>query len=259
MKKNNNALKNLGFIQQNNNSVLFHDKAEDVYKYWVKKIYSLIDSDIDYYNAPSIIAIDTLKKGGYIDHFPHQVLYVKNSNSTTQALTPATCFHIYHENNKSNLDKEIKTILVEGNCFRAEEGKYVFPFRLRSFRMIEIVLLGSKQLVEAKKAILKEKIYKMFEIEKLNGKFLNVTDAFFLGESDGAKVLQQLKELKQEYTITIENNNVAIASINYHEQYFAERFNIRLQDNSYAFSSCIAFGLERLVAASLLNNAKFKG
>ena len=41
-------------------------------------------------------------------------------------------------------------------------------------------------------------------------------------------------------------------SINKHERYFSDRFGILLDSKEKAESMCIAFGLERLVAMSLL-------
>jgi hypothetical protein len=79
---------------------------------------------------------------------------------------------------------------------------------------------------------------------------VTATDAFYLGEKSGARLIQQLKELKREYVTVLDGiAPVALCSINNHERYFAARFGLGDEDTE---STCVAFGLERLTAAGLL-------
>src|SRR5438552_15022721 len=72
------------------------------------------------------------------------------------------------------------------------------------------------------------------------------TDAFFMGSGDGAgaRVIQKLKELKEEYTVRLGGEEVALASLNRHETYFTRRFDIGAPGGPPPHSFCLAFGLQ---------------
>ena len=54
--------------------------------------------------------------------------------------------------------------------------------------------------------------------------------------------MQRLEPLKHEFR---HRGSLAIASVNFHRNFFGERFGIRDQDRNTAFSGCVAFGIER--------------
>ena len=58
--------------------------------------------------------------------------------------------------------------------------------------------------------------------------------------------MQQLFPVKEEF---VYNGSLAIASVNFHRNFFGERLDIRTGDGAYAFSGCVAFGLERWISA----------
>src|SRR5438132_297668 len=86
----------------------------------------------------------------------------------------------------------------------------------------------------------------------IGGGFRPATDAFFLPSSRGARLMQQLKGLKREFTCPLDGHDIALASINRHEDFFARAFRIRLASGQPAHSFCAAFGLEPLTAAGLV-------
>jgi hypothetical protein len=146
---------------------------------------------------------------------------------------------------------QAKTYLVRGICARFEEGKWEAPFILPFFTMLEYVVIGSE--TEAKEQydralFIVEKLFAEFNIK---GNYEFATDAFFLAGNKGAKLIQKLKGLKKEYVGVINSHSVALASLNYHEDYFSKIFSIT-RDGLPAFSTCIAFGIDRLVAYSIL-------
>jgi len=70
-------------------------------------------------------------------------------------------------------------------------------------------------------------------------------DPFF--DPNGARsVMQKLFPVKEEFLF---RGQLAIASVNYHRNFFGERCGIRLPDGSPAFTGCVAFGLERWLSA----------
>ena len=50
----------------------------------------------------------------------------------------------------------------------------------------------------------------------------------------------------------MDGENISILSINKHENYFCDNFNIRVGGATDTVSMCLAFGLERIVACCFL-------
>jgi hypothetical protein len=118
--------------------------------------------------------------------------------------------------------------------------------------MAELVVVGPANLVADEASAVEEVLTVAFMDLGLRGAFRPATDAFFLPSTRGARILQQLKQLKREFVSPLGGNGLALASINRHENYFAKAFRIKLPDGDAAHSFCAAFGLERLTAAGLL-------
>jgi hypothetical protein len=57
--------------------------------------------------------------------------------------------------------------------------------------------------------------------------------------------MQKLEPVKTEMVF---QNRLAIGSVNFHRNYFGEAFEIR-RAGAEAFSGCVAFGIERWIAA----------
>jgi seryl-tRNA synthetase len=247
-------LKENGFYFDSNGSIRLSGLALELYNALVERISKILKP---YYqetlHAPSIIKKGILEKAGYLDNFPQQLIKFNDElkNIRDCYLTPAACFHVYQLLDDVSLSNE-KGFLVLSQCGRYENGKWESPFRLSSFTMLEVVVFGSKTHIEKirKEALL---LLKEFFIKiDLEGDFFTATDAFYLNNNSGAKVIQKIKELKKEYRVKFDQNDVALMSINKHEKYFSDRFNILLNSKESAESMCIAFGLERLVAIGLI-------
>jgi seryl-tRNA synthetase len=203
----------------------------------------------------STIDMDTLTTAGYTTNFPQQIVHDtenKNVSGGARVLTPAACFHVYQMLANTTLSEAMTTTMIDCVCARHEGGQWKPPFRLSSFRMMEVVCIGSRDLVEIQKLELEELISTTFESIGLPGRFETATDAFFMGTGRGAQLIQQLKQLKREFQISIDANTTALASVNYHEDYFGSRFAITDCHGEPASSCCLAFGIERLTAAGIL-------
>lgn len=70
-----------------------------------------------------------------------------------------------------------------------------------------------------------------------------VYDPFFQNDS-GRALMQKLSPVKYEF----QYGDLAIASVNTHRNFFGERCSIRLDSGEHAYTSCVAFGLERWLA-----------
>lgn len=202
--------------------------------------------------APLLIPATVLRRAKYLEHFPKHLFLVqsyRHPGRTKQFITPATCLHVYASLIGRHISKE--TVFVHGHCARFEDGRWEPPFRLPDFHMLELVVVGSPQTVTASRNRIEALMSRKFKALGLTGTFQPATDAFFLGSNAGAKLIQQLKGLKREFVVRVRGRNIALASLNYHEDFFGRRFGIRAA-GAAAHSFCAAFGLERLVEYSLV-------
>jgi len=198
---------------------------------------------------PLFISEQVLKESKYLEHFPQHIFALKKTvKNAKQYLTPASCLHVYPQLKQKKIRRF--STLITAHCARFEGGKWKPPYRLPDFHMVELVVIGEEKYVNSAQQKIRELLTSTFTELGLQGEFQNATDAFFLGQSRGAKIIQKLKGLKQEYVVRDGRQSVAIASINSHEDFFGRCFQIR-SGNSLAHSFCAAFGVERLTTYSL--------
>ena len=205
--------------------------------------------------SPSFIEKETLQTSGYLDHFPHQLIQAQgttNQRTDTWCMTPAACLHVYPQLRRTRAGRLPVNVLISGRCARYENGLWEPPFRLSSFLMTELVCVGPRQSIASARDALELRITRAFASVGLVGSFNVATDAFFMGGDRGARLVQELKQLKREFTVTIDATPVALASVNLHEDYFGRRFEITDETGQPAWSCCGAFGVERLTAYGLL-------
>ncbi len=235
-------------MTKTNNKPTIHQLR--LFQSWVLFLQNIFRPHYDSVFNPSLfISKKVLLDAKYLDHFPHQLFTVIDPlNSAEQFVTPAACLHVYPELK----GKKVKKYATFGtaHCARFENGYWQAPYRLPDFHMAELVIIGNEKEVTKKIKEIKGLIEKIFVNFGFKGDFKNATDAFFLGQDEGAKMIQQLKGLKQEFMVHDGKNKVALASINNHEDFFGKRFNIK-GDKSFSHSLCVAFGIERLTAYSL--------
>lgn len=160
-------------------------------------------------------------------------------------LPSAACYPIYaHFHDRILAATECVTTVQ--NCFR-NETHYEGLARLRAFTMREIVALGTHDTVTAFLVRHKAWVRHFAQGADISLAIQNATDPFF--QADGARTrMQQLFPVKEEFVF---EKQVAVSSVNLHRNFFTERWNIRTDDGQYAFSGCVAFGLERWLHAFL--------
>jgi seryl-tRNA synthetase len=205
--------------------------------------------------TPTFIDRSVLVSSGYATNFPQQMLAAQSelpSARTKLFLAPASCLHLYARLQASTLTEDGYSALLVGPCARFEAGGAAYPYRLAAFQMLELVFVGSQVYVEEQASLVEKDISESFRRLGLAGSFRPATDAFFLPSSEGARMMQKLKQLKLEWASPLEEGGLALASINRHEDYFGKAFAIKLSRQQSAHSACAAFGLERLTAAGLL-------
>ncbi len=206
---------------------------------------------------PTVIAEEILIRSEYFQSFPQ---FASAVNSPTKKgryfLSPAVCYHCY-QLLMNSVVPEHTLLTCQGRCFRAESanGSHLWEFTMR-----EIVFLGSDGFVRAQCDAWKQRITSWAEQLGLIVKLAPATDPFFVAETRGKKLLQQIKELKYELTAPgLSGTDVPVASFNLHERFFTSRFEVTLTDGEPAYSGCAAFGIERwcmaLIARHGVNEA----
>lgn len=207
----------------------------------------------EHFTAPPVIARDTVERAGYPTSFPHLLGTVHAAvdgaepAATDLVLTPAACHHVYPMLAGSSLPAT-RTVGVEATCFRAEATDE--PGRQRSFRMYEIVFLGSaSEVLSWRDRMLAQAAAWLRELG-LCVDVITATDPFFGRPGKLMTQVQRSEQLKWEITAEVaERAAQAVASANCHKEHFGEAFDITDPDGVPLHSACLAFGLDRLVLA----------
>jgi len=220
-----------------------------LFQSWVRFLSAQLRPFHDHGFEPSLfITREILQMANYQAHFPHQLFSAASvDGSFNRFVTPAACLHVYADLAGSVVQQY--ATLGMAHCARYENGQWDIPYRRPDFHMLELVTLGDRTVVEERIREMRTLLTRLLTDLGFIGCFQPATDAFFLGEDEGAQRIQKLKGLKQEFVVD-DGGPVALCSINNHEDFFGSRFTIR-SESGMAHSCCVAFGIERLVAYSL--------
>lgn len=221
--------------------------------------------------APALLPVEDLVALDCYRNFPHLAMVaatlhvggaedVAAVNSTAEqgriraervdepelGLPTAACWAVYLANQGRSVAADTLVTLV-GRCFRAEE-RYEGLRRMLGFQMREIVALGGQRHCRDHLAKFRAVIPTFAAALGLEMRVDTATDPFFdSGNSRG--LLAQLAPVKHEFLV----GDLAIASVNTHRTFFGERCGITVDgdggNGDTAFTSCVAFGLERWIAA----------
>ena len=167
------------------------------------------------------------------------------------SLAPAVCYHAYPEFEGQTLPGEPTLLTAVGRCYRDEDGNHIPLERLWEFTMREIIILGTREQVEAARHALVSQVSHLVTALDLDATIDAATDPFFAAGDEGRRLMQRAGALKHELQLAIDaaGRTIAAASFNHHQDFFGTRFAIQLADGTPAHSGCVAFGLERWVLA----------
>ena len=199
---------------------------------------------------PSVLTVDELAGLDYFDNFPHLASVVTGLGPdggpelpARYALPSAACYSAYLDLSGSALAAPVRVTTVT-SCFRREE-RYEGLRRLYGFSMREIVCVGPRETVLDFLGEFRKRVASYLDALGLPYELAAATDPFF--DPSGARsVMQKLFPVKEEFRY---GGSLAIASLNFHRNFFGERCRITLPDGGPAFTGCVAFGLERWLAA----------
>ncbi len=257
----------------------FHENGQTSFQGDLLKLFRLLDASFlriaSQFNAnehrfPIFIPAKELQKVHYLSSFPHLATFpvtldsdAKNletfSNSEPLSsggevkltkiapikdlLTPAACYHFYVHHQGSTLTGPLY-LTTRARCFRREA--YYAPLeRQWSFHMREIVCVGTSDEVQAFLETCRKRVEEFIAGLGLKIEWLIATDPFFNPSKNPKFLMQKLQPNKTEMVF---DGKLAIGSVNFHRNYFGEAFAIQ-KSGQEAYSGCVAFGVERWMAA----------
>jgi hypothetical protein len=164
-------------------------------------------------------------------------------NPARLALPSAACYGVYLHYKDQSVPEET-TVTVLGRCYRNEDH-YDGLRRLLGFHMREIVALGSAEHTQNHLKVFGDLVTAFAEACDVAVEKQVASDPFY-DRAGSRALLQQLSPVKHEFVY----HGNAISSVNTHRNFFGERCSIQ-QSSSHepAFTSCVAFGLERWISA----------
>ncbi len=163
-------------------------------------------------------------------------------------LTPAACYAVYPTLTGA-LPQDGRLIDVMSYCFRHEPS--ADPARMQMFRMHEHVRAADRDRVVAWRERWLDRLTRFVDRLALEAHAEVASDPFF---GRGGALLaegQRDRRLKLEIVAPIAADDcpTAIMSLNYHQDHFGERFEIRTANGEVAHTACVGFGLERIALA----------
>jgi seryl-tRNA synthetase len=234
----------------------------------------------DEHRYPTLLPTSVLARSGYVRSFPQFLLFAgrlhgdldeyeaflaelgdepeaagdvvgRHSTHAGYVLSPAVCYHVYHQLADSELGAPLLGVTARGTCYRHESRYHRTLARLWEFTMREIVLLGDEPAVAEARRRLMDEVFGLVERLGLAGHCEAASDPFFCDARTAQMVWsQRALELKYELMLPVsDGSRVAAASFNVHGQVLGEAFGISTPDGDAIHTGCAAFGLERLAYA----------
>lgn len=225
---------------------------------------------------PPIVPRRDLETNGYVGNFPHlagSIFGFEGSEAdarrqgeraaahedwtefqcqTDLMMLPAACYPVYPA-------LAARGPVGPGGVTVDLGGAWVFrhepshdPARRQSFRMHEIVRVGTAEEVAEWRIAWSERGVRLFDELGLDGTLANANDPFFGRVGRLLAANQAAEELKWELEVQIAGPApTACASFNYHMDHFGDVWGLTLEDGSLAHTACAAFGQDRIVLALL--------
>lgn len=230
---------------------------------------------------PALVPTTVLHRAGYFDAFPQFLMTAGSfqpeaggyrgfasefsaaedkpkfmdarTGHNGHCLSPAVCYHAYHQLAGKQLPDEGTVLTACGKVFRFESDQARTLERLWDFTMREVIFLGTREWVHESRRSLMEAVCALVDELHLAGYVEIANDPFFAGGASAKQVMVQ-RALKLKYELllpVVEDRASAVTSFNLHGTKFGDAFDITTTDGSPAHSGCVAVGLERIAYAFL--------
>jgi len=138
-----------------------------------------------------------------------------------------------------------------GRVFRNEAAPDSGLDRLTSFRVRDLMAVGSEEFVREAHAQMLADAARFLARLDLTAAIETAGDPFFANDSVLKNAFQASAQLKYELKATVPHTgrDLAIGSVNLHQDSFGRSLGIRLADGSPAWSACVGVGFERTAYA----------
>jgi len=218
------------------------------------------------YRFPAALPVADLGRLDYFRNFPHLAVlasgisagradaYASSAESPDSVpgadlepaalvLPPAACYGVYLHVRGTRLAAPWRVTTV-ATCAR-REAQFDGLRRLLSFTLREIVCVGGRDEVLQHLEESKRLLTGFLRALGLPVRMVTASDPFF-DQSTSRALVGRLFPVKEEI---VYGKDLAIASANFHRNFFGERCDITTADGSTAFSGCVGFGIERWISA----------
>jgi seryl-tRNA synthetase len=245
-------------------------------EYWRKKALELGAVEQD---NPAVWPAGLYRDINYIAEFPHQIILaspVKQHNADltamaqkyskesafdhidiTEHMAPSdfglqsavcdTCYYVLR--GKRGYGNTLYT--TYNKVFRNECSETNSLDRLTSFTVRDIMFVGDQKFVMQQRQKMIELAIEFLAWLDLDSSIAAANDPFFTDESMIKAVYQNASELKYELLVKLpfSGKELAVGSINLHQDFFGQAFDIKLPDGGFVWSGCLGIGFERIVYA----------
>jgi seryl-tRNA synthetase len=242
-------------------------------------ITSLREPGVELMRFPPVMSRKQLEKSGYLKSFPNLlgcVCALHGSEPVVRAaadrleqggdwtaalsasdlvLSPAACYPVYPiAAARGALPPDGWQFDIEADVFRHEPSRSLD--RLQSFRMREFVRIGSPEDILAYRERWLARAPQIAADLSLPHSVEVANDPFFGRVGQMMAVSQRQQALKFELLIPYYPSAVPTAcmSFNYHREHFGVVWNMKDDRGEPAHTSCVAFGIDRLVVALFANH-----
>lgn len=164
-------------------------------------------------------------------------------------LEPFVCHNVYRALRGARVASG-RVITALGTCYRHEGFRFAPLLRQWEFSMREVVLVGSAAYVADVRAQLVALTQELAAELDLDARLEIATDPFFVSDAASARTYQAMRSTKLELKLGIDaTTTTAAGSFNLHGDHFTSPMVISGPSGVPVETACIAFGIERWMAA----------
>ena len=162
------------------------------------------------------------------------------------------CYYVYRNGSAA----ENRVYFAKSKCFRNERSERSELDRLTEFSMREVIAVGDEAFVMGMRARFFDYQVELMKDLEISGTIETASDPFFTNDADLKRKYQEKLDSKIELLAAIGQDRpaLAISSLNWHGNHFGRCFNANLSSGKPLESSCLAFGLERMAFAVLIQH-----
>jgi seryl-tRNA synthetase len=245
-------------------------------RYWLDRAIARGAREEEY---PILWPVDLYRRIDYFHEFPQQVLLAAPVHETFAArnafaashrrqddyatvdsathlapsrngLQSAVCDCCYYLR-RDTRDQPDTWFTTAGRVFRNEVSPTGGLDRLLSFRVRDLMAVGSEAFVRRAQEQMLADAAEFLAGLGLTCRIETAGDPFFANDSVLKNLFQEAAQLKYELKVPLphDGRDVAIGSVNLHQDFFGRNLDIQLPDGSPAWSACLGIGFERAAYA----------